>query len=93
MKPDALFVILCVVLLYVAWVVTGGPSRAFSTGGPFITPVTKPGEQQQAYKLNAPANPVDPKAYPKQIPTANHATSVPDPYQRPVNPDRSSTTY
>lgn len=67
MKADALFVILCIVLLYVAWVATGGPSRPISRAGPYITPVTRPGEESQGYRLQAPANPVDPRSYPRQV--------------------------
>ena len=92
MKADALFVILCIVMLYVAWVVTGGPSRAFSTNGPFITPVSRPGEQQQAYKLSAPVNPVDSRAYPTQVRRTPNVTSEPDLYQRTVTPDQTPGT-
>ena len=89
MKADALFVILCIVMLYIAWVVTGGPSRTFSSGGAFITPVTRPGEQQQAYKLSAPVNPVDSRAYPTQVRGTASATSTPDSYKRTATPERT----
>lgn len=92
MKADALFVILCIVMLYIAWVVTGGPSRTFSNSGPFITPVTRPGEQQQAYKLSAPANPVDSRAYPTQVRSGSTTPSGPDAFQRTTGSGTTTRT-
>ena len=56
MKADALFVLTCIIFIFVAWVVTGGPTRAISTAGPFITPITVPGERAQGYRITAPPN-------------------------------------
>jgi hypothetical protein len=88
MKTDALFVIMCIVFLFVAWVATGGPSRPISTAGPFITPVSRPGEESQGYRIQIPTNPIDASSYPRQISSGTHtATSTPrDPYERNVPP-------
>lgn len=67
MKADGLFVITAIVFIFLAWVATGGPSRPISTAGPYITPVSRPGEESQGYRLLAPTNPIDPSSYPKQI--------------------------
>ena len=67
MKADALFVIACFIMIYVAWVVTGGPTRPISTAGPYITPVTRSGEESQGYRVTPPVNPLDANAYPRQI--------------------------
>jgi hypothetical protein len=88
MKTDGLFVIMCLVFIFIAWVATGGPSRQISTAGPFITPVTRSGEESQGYKLMAPTNPIDTTSYPRQV--SGHATSTftptTDPYQRNIDP-------
>jgi len=80
MKLDALLVIVCIIFIYAAWVVTGGPARAFSQQGPFITPITRPGEEQQAYRNTAPGNPLNPDAYPTQV--KGTITNTPDTYTR-----------
>ncbi len=67
MQTDGLFVIICIVFIFAAWVATGGPTRPISSAGLFITPVTRPGEESQGYRLLAPANPIDTSSYPKQI--------------------------
>ncbi len=67
MKADALFVIMAIVFIFAAWVATGGPSRPISTTGPFITPVTRPGEESQGYRYIVPTNPINTTSYPKQI--------------------------
>jgi hypothetical protein len=67
MKTDGLFVIICIVFIFAAWVATGGPSRPISSAGLFITPVTRSGEESQGYRLIAPANPIDTNSYPKQV--------------------------
>jgi hypothetical protein len=67
MKADGLFVIICIVFIFVAWVATGGPSRPISQAGLFITPVTRPGEESQGYRYIVPANPIDTSSYPKQV--------------------------
>lgn len=67
MKADALLVIACLVMIYVAWIVTGGPSRPISQAGPFITPITRPGEESQGYRVTPPTNPLSPESYPRQV--------------------------
>ncbi|MDB5195165.1 MAG: hypothetical protein JWO84_349 [Parcubacteria group bacterium] len=67
MQTDGLFVIMCIVFIFAAWVATGGPSRPISQAGLFITPVTRPGEESQGYRTIIPANPIDTSSYPKQI--------------------------
>lgn len=67
MKADALFVFMAFFFLFIAWVVTGGPSRSASTAGPFITPVTRSGEESQGYRITAPTNPVNTNSYPRQV--------------------------
>ena len=67
MKADALFVIACLFMIYLAWIVTGGPSRPISKAGPYITPVTRPGEESQGYRVTPPTNPLDPESYPRQV--------------------------
>lgn len=74
---------MALVFIFVAWVVTGGPNHPIAHEGPFITPVTRSGEEQQGYRYLVPANPIDPGAYPKQVTGASDSgTSKPDPYQR-----------
>jgi hypothetical protein len=67
MKADALLVIACLVMIYVAWIVTGGPSRPISKAGPYITPITRSGEQSQGYRVTPPTNPLNPESYPRQV--------------------------
>lgn len=67
MKTDGLFVIMCIVFIFVAWVASGGPTRPISQAGPFITPVTRSGEESQGYRQLAPTNPINTSSYPKQI--------------------------
>jgi hypothetical protein len=94
MKVDALFVIICIVFVFAAWVATGGPSRPIATAGPFITPVTRPGEESQGYRYIVPANPIDTSSYPKQI-AGKPATiaSGPDPYQRDTSSVSGNAIY
>lgn len=83
MKVDALFVIMCIVFIFIAWVATGGPTRPIATAGPYITPVTRQGEESQGYRTIVPANPIDISSYPKQIPgKPSTISSGPDPFQR-----------
>ncbi|HYE22900.1 MAG TPA: hypothetical protein VEA92_00410 [Candidatus Paceibacterota bacterium] len=49
MKADALFFLAIFVFIFVAWVSTGGPKRPISFAGPFITPVTNTGQEQEGY--------------------------------------------
>jgi hypothetical protein len=49
MRSDAVFFIAVLVFIFVAWVATGGPKRPISFAGPFITPVTNTGQEQQGY--------------------------------------------
>lgn len=67
MKADALLVIVCLVMIYVAWIATGGPSRPISKAGPYITPVTRSGEESQGYRITPPTNPLNPESYPRQV--------------------------
>ena len=67
MKVDALFVIMCIVFIFAAWVATGGPSRPIATAGPFITPITRSGEVSQGYRTIVPVNPLNTGSYPRQI--------------------------
>ena len=67
MRADALFVITMLFFLFVAWVATGGPSRPIATAGPYITPVSRTGEESQGYRVSAPTNPINGASYPKQI--------------------------
>ncbi len=83
MKEGVIFVIVMIIFIYAAWVATGGPSNAMSHAGPWITPVTRSGEQQQGYHVTPPANPLDPSAYPKQVKTTPQTViSAPDNYTR-----------
>lgn len=91
MKADGLFVIMAIVFIFIAWVATGGPTRAISQSGPYITPVTRPGEESQGYRYIVPANPIDPSSYPKQI--AGSDTSISsgaDSYTRSQPANKSS---
>ncbi|MGE5540857.1 MAG: lamin tail domain-containing protein [Bacillota bacterium] len=86
MKADGLFIITAIIFIFVAWVATGGPSRPVSTAGPYITPVTRPGEESQGYRLLAPTNPIDVGSYPRQIGGAVPTiTRGPDPYTRTIS--------
>jgi len=87
MKADGLFVIMAIVLIFLAWVSTGGPSRPISQAGPFITPVTRPGEESQGYRALVPANPLDTSSYPRQIPGGSGETisNGPDNFTRGSN--------
>lgn len=76
MKADGLFIITCIVFLFVAWVATGGPSRSISQSGPFITPVTRTGEESQGYRYIVPANPIDTSSYPRQVGGASSASTT-----------------
>jgi len=49
MKADALFFLAIFLFIFVAWVSTGGPKRPISFAGPFITPVTNTGQEQEGY--------------------------------------------
>lgn len=49
MYGNAFFFFAMILFLFVAWVATGGPDRPISTAGPFITPVTNVGQEQQGY--------------------------------------------
>lgn len=82
MKEGIVLTIVVIVFLYAAWVATGGPSRAMSTAGPWITPVMRPGEEQQGYRTTAPVNPVDPSAYPRQVGNVDARIQVPHTYSR-----------
>lgn len=94
MKVDALFVIMCIVFIFAAWVATGGPSRPIATAGPFITPVTRPGEESQGYRTIVPANPLDTSSYPKQIAGKPAViASGPDLYQRDTTSTGSVAIY
>ncbi|MEK7602552.1 MAG: hypothetical protein AAB472_03640 [Patescibacteria group bacterium] len=85
MKTDALFVVMCILFLFAAWVATGGPTRPVSTAGPYITPVTRSGEESQGYRISAPTNPINAASYPKQVGGAGGApTPIVDPYARTV---------
>ncbi len=75
MKADGLFVIMAIVFIFIAWVATGGPTRPIATAGPFITPVTRPGEESQGYRFLVPTNPIDTSSYPKQIPGSGSTIS------------------
>jgi hypothetical protein len=67
MKADGLFVITCIVFIFAAWVATGGPARPISQAGPFITPITRPGEASQGYRYIVPTNPLNAGSYPRQV--------------------------
>ena len=84
MKADALFVIACLFMVYLAWVITGGPNRPISKAGPYITPVTRPGEESQGYRVTPPVNPLDENAYPRQVGGASAVISRPSPEPRPT---------
>ena len=77
MRADALFVITMVFFLFVAWVATGGPTRPIATAGPYITPVSRTGEESQGYRVAAPANPINGSTYPKQV----NGAATPSPYK------------
>ena len=82
MKEGIFLTIIVVVFLYAAWVATGGPARQIPKEGPFITPVTRSGEEQQGYYDTAPTNSVDPEAYPRQVGGYEERVGVPDGYER-----------
>lgn len=87
MKADAFFVIACLIFIFIAWIATGGPSRPISHSGPFITPVTAPGEESQGYRGTPPANPINPGAYPQVIQAGDaNATSTAHLYDRTPTP-------
>lgn len=46
---DAPLIIGGLVLLFVAWVYTGGPTKPISFAGPYITPITNVGQEQTGY--------------------------------------------
>lgn len=52
MRADIFFFLAIFVFIFVAWVATGGPQRPISTAGPFITPVTNTGQEQEGYGGN-----------------------------------------
>lgn len=91
MKGDGLLVVMIVVFIYAAWVAMGGPQREFSKTGPFITPVTSPGESQQGYRITPPDNPIDARAYPRQV--GGESLSQPYNYKRSyTNTSNQSTS-
>jgi len=49
MRADFIFFLAIFIFIFVAWVATGGPKRPISFAGPFITPVTNSGQEQQGY--------------------------------------------
>ncbi len=73
MKVDGLFLLVCLIFLFVAWFATGGPSRPIASAGPWITPLTRSGEESQGYRTVAPANPVNRDAYPR-VPSGSPST-------------------
>lgn len=85
MKADALLVIACLVMIYVAWIVTGGPSRPISKAGPYITPITRSGEESQGYRVTPPTNPLNAESYPRQVGGATEIISG------PPQPERTTT--
>lgn len=82
MKADVFLVLACFLVIYLAWVVTGGPNRPISKAGPYITPVTRSGEESQGYRVTPPTNPLSPGAYPRQVGGATQVISRPDPGAR-----------
>lgn len=82
MKADALFVIACLFMIYVAWIVTGGPTRPISKTGPYITPITRSGEESQGYRVTPPTNPLSPESYPRQVGGATEVISRPTANER-----------
>lgn len=77
MKADAFLVIMCLVMIYIAWIVTGGPSRPISKTGPYITPITRSGEESQGYRVTPPTNPLTPESYPRQVGGATEVITGP----------------
>jgi hypothetical protein len=67
MRADGLFVITAIFFIFAAWVATGGPTRPISQAGPYITPVTRSGEESQGYRYIVPTNPINTSSYPKQV--------------------------
>lgn len=76
MKADALFVLSMLLFVFVAWIATGGPSRPIATAGPWITPVTRSGEESQGYRTLAPSNPINVGSYPRQVSTGGGTTTI-----------------
>lgn len=91
MKADAVLVLACLLMIYVAWVVTGGPTRPISTAGPYITPVTRPGEESQGYRVTPPVNPLEPGAYPRQVGGAPAVIGRPAAEPRPTTNTTNTT--
>ncbi len=85
MKADALLVIACLVMIYVAWIVTGGPTRPISHAGPYITPITRQGEESQGYRVTPPTNPLNAESYPRQV------GGAPEIISGPPQPERTTT--
>ena len=90
MKADALLVIACLVMIYVAWIATGGPSRPISKAGPYITPITRTGERSQGYRVTPPTNPLNPESYPRQVGGATEIITGPE--QTGRTPSQTSPT-
>lgn len=49
LKADLFFFLGILVFIFVIWVATGGPNRPISFAGPFITPISTYGDEQEAY--------------------------------------------
>lgn len=49
LRADFFFFLAILVFIFAAWVATGGPNRPISFAGPFITPISTYGEEQNAY--------------------------------------------
>ncbi len=93
MKADGLFVITAIIFIFVAWVATGGPTRPIARQGPFITPVTRSGEESQGYRGLAPTNPINSGSYPRQIGGATATISKGDAYTRTSDSSSGSSVY
>ena len=82
MKADVFLVIGVLLVIYIAWVSTGGPRREASKAGPYITPVARTGEESQGYRVTPPQNPLNPGAYPRNGGPIPATLSKPDAYTR-----------
>lgn len=90
MKADVFLVLASILFIYVAWIVTGGPNHPISKAGPYITPITRSGEESQGYRVTPPANPLNKDAYPRQVGGATEVINRTDSYARERNTNDTS---
>ncbi|MBP9817080.1 MAG: hypothetical protein KBD05_03575 [Candidatus Pacebacteria bacterium] len=53
MSSNAVFFLGVLIFIFVLWAITGGPSKPFSFAGPYLKPISGPGQVAEPYDLKA----------------------------------------